>query len=288
MNDFKVKTKMSHVLRIFQNHPDESWDTVTLHKVTKLSKSTLRVYCNRLRRRGKIVKNPDGTYKTAPERKSLDPLDRTSPIGFHRILLYRNITKEEDRARVLSIIRNKNLEAFEKTGNKYCHKLIFGGVTKGFGIELKVSKSYELEIFSNDDLNFPYLLPSEFLLTLYFIDEIYKLNIMKDQKEWIVKTIDINRDFRGARLEGLSCLTLQDFQSDVIFKFYNKPYGVRLEASNSYPINLYSIISWINGQCPPELDRLLYKLTELEFHNKEIRSKLWRLNYLLERVEGCT
>ena len=64
---------------------------------------------------------------------------------------------------------------------------------------------------------------------------------------WFVKNLEILRDDRTTRLEGLTSITLTDFQTDTLEKYYNKPRGVRREMKGPVNTTLSQLSALIYG-----------------------------------------
>jgi hypothetical protein len=60
---------------------------------------------------------------------------------------------------------------------------------------------------------------------------------------WFVTQLEFNRDFPGLKLEGMSCLTINDMMG-TLYRFYNKPrLGLRMEVTMATPVATTGVVS---------------------------------------------
>jgi hypothetical protein len=64
-----------------------------------------------------------------------------------------------------------------------------------------------------------------------------------ENDRWAVTQMEFNRDFPTLKLEGMSCLTINDMMG-TLYRFYNKPrLGLRMEATLAAPITTTGVVA---------------------------------------------
>ena len=88
--------------------------------------------------------------------------------------------------------------------------------------------------------DYPLNVSSVALVSSYFSD------LVSLSSPVMVSTVEFNHDFKGLRLDGVSCISVDSLVSQ--FKAYQKRLGLRLEHKTKVPISVESVVGMLQSQ----------------------------------------
>lgn len=195
-------------------------------RLAKRNPGSVRVDLRKLLQEGKIIQEFRGHYSHKP----------TYGIGFDQPPRFQNL-----------YISATQCFGGEKIGVREEHKGLVHTISFGDdGSQIRIVFG-----FKNDKINWSLKAPGG--VDYYGINLATRLvefecrNLGYEGLFWYLRNIEVLRDDQTTRLEGISSITLTDFQTNTLEKYYNKPRGARREVKGPVNTSLSQLSALIYG-----------------------------------------
>jgi hypothetical protein len=252
-----IKQKILFILK----ETNEPYNYLTLAKEIDENPDTVRARLSEMYREGLVFKWNKGVYAIKPSH-GLGSLGESYKSRGVRIQNLRVVGSAD--VLVHDVVRREWPSIVKDGYGKITIEVVFG------------AKRGQISWWLAAPLGIDYL---GFTVCRGLVDEICRSRGFEGV-QWEVRNVEVFNDFLGQRLEGLSCVTMDFFDSTIV-KIYQREGGVRHEIRSSRVFSIEDLVYLFNGGAASyltardinEIRKLFYDLiTAVKFLNEKINS----------------